>query len=76
MDVKILTATDLGNVIRQARKSQKLTQDDLAGMTGNGRRFISDLENGKPTMHFGKILGVLATLGISLKAFSQWHIDK
>ena len=36
-DTKIKNAKDLGRVVREARKAQKLSQDDLAGMAGTGR---------------------------------------
>lgn len=72
MDHRIPDANDLGKVIRDARKSQGLTQDQLAGMTGTGRRFISELENGKDTVQLGKVLLVLAALGIAIYALSKW----
>ena len=37
MDTKIKNAEDLGRVVREARKAQKLSQGDLAGMDGAGR---------------------------------------
>ena len=72
MDIKIKSAEDLGRVVREARKAQKLSQDDLAGMSGTGRRFIVDLEKGKETVQFGKVLRVLATLGVSVAAIRKW----
>ena len=72
MDTKIKNAEDLGRVVREARKAQKLSQDDLAGMAGTGRRFIVDLEKGKETVQFGKVLRVLVTLGVSVAAIRKW----
>ena len=72
MDFKIKNAEDLGRVVREARKAQKLSQDDLAGMSGTGRRFIVDMEKGKETVQFGKVLRVLATLGVSVAAIRKW----
>jgi y4mF family transcriptional regulator len=60
------TPEDLGSLVRKERKSLGLTQADLALTSGTGMRFISDLENGKPTCQIGKILTVLKTLGIRL----------
>ena len=68
----ILSTKDLGLSIRDARKAQALSQDDLAGMTGTGRRFISDLESGKDTAQIGKILHVLRSLGVALSAVQKW----
>ena len=72
MDTKIKNAGDLGRVVREARKGQKLSQDDLSGMAGTGRRFIVDVEKGKETVQFGKVLRVLATLGVSIAAIRKW----
>ena len=72
MDTKIKNAEDLGRVVREARKAQKLSQDDLAGMAGTGRRFIVDLEKGKETVQFSKVLRVLAALGVSVAAIRKW----
>ena len=50
------------------RKTQGLTQTQLAGLSGVGITFLSNLENGKQTAELGKTLNVLATLGLT---FSQ-----
>ena len=72
MNTAIKNAEDLGRVVREARKAQKLSQNDLAGMAGTGRRFIVDLEKGKETAQLGKVLRVLATLGVSVAAIRKW----
>lgn len=72
MENNILNSRQLGVVIKNARKSQGITQDDLAGMTGIGRRFIGDLESGKETAQIGKALHVLSALGISISATHKW----
>lgn len=57
---------DLGSVIRQVRKNQNLTQEDISGLAGFGNRFIIDLERGKETVQAQKVLDVLALLGLEL----------
>lgn len=57
----------LGAVIRQARKAHGLTQSQLAGLAGAGVRFVSELERGKPGAEIGKVLDVLAVLGLRLR---------
>ena len=57
---------DLGQMIRKTRKFLKLNQSDLALASGTATRFISDLENGKPSCHLGKTLSVLSALGIRI----------
>jgi y4mF family transcriptional regulator len=59
-----MTAGELGALVRQRRKELRLNQSELAMASGTGRRFISDLENGKESCELGKALKVLAGLGI------------
>ena len=61
-----LTPEELGKFIKKERKAMGLTQAELALTSGTGMRFISDLENGKPTCQIGKTLTVLKTLGLRL----------
>ena len=60
------TAYELGQTIRAVRKSQRLTQKDLASLMGAGSRLLTDIERGKPTAQVGKILLALDLLGIDL----------
>ena len=61
------TPQRVGRLIRSTRKALGVTQRDLAMASGTGLRFIIDLEKGKPTCHFGKVLTVLHTLGIKIE---------
>ena len=61
------TPAQIGEIAKAARKRLKATQQALALTSGTGLRFISDLENGKPTCHLGKVLTVLNTLGVDLQ---------
>ena len=63
---QITDAKSLGALVKQIRKSQRLTQEQLAAACGLGRRFIVELERGKVTSHIGKIMQVLSALGLSL----------
>jgi y4mF family transcriptional regulator len=64
--MKITDTKSLGNAVRDARRALRATQDQLALTSGTNRRFIVELEQGKPTAQIGKVLQVLRTLGISL----------
>jgi HTH-type transcriptional regulator / antitoxin HipB len=66
--MNIKSASDLGNLIRKVRKSQHMTQPELAGATGTGTRFIVDLENGKSTCEIDKAITVALMLGIKITA--------
>lgn len=66
--INIGSAKELGELIMHERKAQGLTQTRLAGLSGVGITFLSNLENGKQTAELGKTLNVLATLGLDLLA--------
>lgn len=58
----------LGEMVRETRKAGGLSQQELADMAGVGRRFVSELENGKSTLEFGRVLIVCAASGIDVHA--------
>jgi len=64
--LKITDTEKLGVLIRDTRKAQGLTQEQLAGICGVGVRFIRELEHGKDSCHIGKALTVLQMLGLQL----------
>lgn len=43
-----------------------LTQAGVAQVAGAGNRFVSELERGKATAEFGKVLWVVSVLGLDL----------
>ena len=61
----------LGSIVRQVRKEQGLTQEQLAATTGVGMRFIRELEKGKESCHIGKALTVVSMLGIDVTIGGQ-----
>lgn len=65
---KINSIKTLGNLIRQTRIDQGLTQEQLAASCGFGLRFIREVEQGKETCHIGKVLYVMQMLGIDFIA--------
>lgn len=62
----------IGNLVKNERKRQGVTQLQLAGMAGTGIRLISDIENGKGTIQVQKLLKVLHTLGLGVFIFNPW----
>lgn len=54
----------LGILIRQVRKKQGITQEDLSSLVGVGPRLIGEIERGKPTAEIGKVFQLLAGLGL------------
>ncbi|WP_350297411.1 helix-turn-helix transcriptional regulator [Agrobacterium arsenijevicii] len=67
-NVPVNSIMDLGRMVRRLRESRKLSQQEFADLAGVGRRFLSELENGKPTLEFEKVLQVARAAGISLFA--------
>jgi transcriptional regulator with XRE-family HTH domain len=59
------TASAFGSMIRGRRKALNLRQDQLALATGVGRRFLIELEAGKPSCQLGRSLLVAEALGLS-----------
>lgn len=62
----VKSASDIGAAVREKRKESKLTLAEAAGLCNVNYRFLSDLENGKPTVRLDKVLQVLAALGLDL----------
>ena len=58
------TALAFGSLIRSRRKALNMRQDELALATGIGRRFLIELEAGKPSCQLGRSLLVADALGL------------
>lgn len=57
-------ARRLGALIRARREAMGLRLDDLASAAGVGRRFLHELETGKPSCQLGRALAVAAAVGL------------
>jgi HTH-type transcriptional regulator / antitoxin HipB len=57
---------DFGTQVKKERQRLCLTQARAAGLIGVGVRFLSEPENGKETLEFGKVLRVLQALKIQV----------
>ena len=62
----LATVRDIGSRIRQARLASSMSQGQLAAASGVGRRFLSELEAGKPTLEIGRVLMVCSAAGVPL----------
>ena len=63
---RIRDTKDLGKLIRESRKRQGLTQEQLAATCGVGMRYLRELEHGKESCYIGKALLLVQMLGISI----------
>jgi y4mF family transcriptional regulator len=68
----IQSAEQIGKLIRSERKRQKILQQDLADLSGVSLHFLSNLENGKATVEFRKVLLVLRSLGIEMELRTRY----
>lgn len=55
---------EIGKTILQRRQEMKLTQAEAAALCKVGTRFLSELENGKPTLQLSKVMQVLRAFGL------------
>ncbi|MEU3307163.1 helix-turn-helix domain-containing protein [Nocardiopsis sp. NPDC006832] len=60
-----VTAATVGTVIRDERRSQRLTQVQLARRARVSRTFLIALEEGHPRAALGKVLDVFDALGLN-----------
>jgi HTH-type transcriptional regulator / antitoxin HipB len=65
--IPLQSVKQIGTSVRETRKRLRMTQNELALVSGVGLRFIHDLERGKPTIRLEPTLRVLAALGIQLE---------
>jgi transcriptional regulator with XRE-family HTH domain len=68
MLIDIRSPDELGLLIRAVRKHQKMRMDDVAGSAGVGPVFVREVERGKETVQLGRVMKILAELGIELRA--------
>ncbi len=64
----IYTAADLGRFLARAREEHGLTQQALADQLGVSRRYVSEIENGKPGLYTERLFQALRLLDIRLTA--------
>ncbi|HEX4066935.1 MAG TPA: helix-turn-helix domain-containing protein [Acidobacteriaceae bacterium] len=62
----IRTPVDLGALIRDRRKRLGMDQATLARTVGTSRKWLIEVEKGKPTAQIGLILRTLQALEITL----------
>ena len=63
----MLLMKDIAVLVRNARKEQKATQVELAQFANVGTRFVRDVEDGKESVQFDKLMRVLSTLGLKVE---------
>jgi transcriptional regulator with XRE-family HTH domain len=69
--MRLTRPTDIGALVRDHRRARKVRQADLAARLQVSPKWLSQLENGKPTIQLGLALRVLRDLGITLVAETE-----
>jgi HTH-type transcriptional regulator / antitoxin HipB len=64
--MRIGTAVDLGNQVRERRQTRGLTQVQLAKLAGVSRLWLVHVELGHPGAEFGKVLQLLSALDVTV----------
>jgi HTH-type transcriptional regulator/antitoxin HipB len=64
--MRIRTASDVGAFIRERRTKLGMDQGALAEAAGTSRKWIVEVERGKPRAEIGLLLRTLKTLGVSI----------
>lgn len=65
-DVTTASSKKNGELVRQRRLANHLTQRQLGELAGVGLRLVSELERGKPTLRMDAVNRVLAVFGMML----------
>lgn len=66
--MRIQTAMDVAELVRTGRRRRRMSQQDLATAAGVSRRWLIDLEAGKPRAELALVLSVMNALGTPLTA--------
>jgi HTH-type transcriptional regulator/antitoxin HipB len=74
--MRLRTPRDIGALVRDTRRTAGVTQEGLAERARVSRRWIVDLEAGKPGVELGKVLRVLGVLDIDLDAVAGHSPDR
>jgi len=56
-----------GQIIRDARKGEKVTQQELASRIGTTKSYISKIENGSMTPSVGTFYRIIGALGLRVE---------
>lgn len=68
MEQQLKNVDELGRMVRERRKSLRLTQEDLAAVARVTPRLLGEVERGKATAQLDGVLRILAALGLDLYA--------
>jgi transcriptional regulator with XRE-family HTH domain len=64
--MRVTTAEDLGNLVREKRQAAGMTQRQLAALAGVSRLWLVHVEAGHRGAEFGRVLQLVASLDLAL----------
>ena len=67
----VLAPRDLGLVVREARRSKRMTQGSLAAKAGVSRDWLMALERGNRGAELGRVLNTLAALDLRISVTAR-----
>ena len=73
---RVRSTGEIGHLVRQERKRQKLTLDDIYSVSGLTTRFLSEFERGKPNASLGRAMRTLQILGLELVVLPRGEADR
>ena len=65
---RLRSATDLGAFLAEVRTNKDLTQDEVAERLGISRRYLYEIETGKPSLYTDRLFALLRLYGVTLTA--------
>ncbi len=68
---RVTSVAAIGRLVRNKRRQLGVLQEDAAGLSGVGTKFLSQLENGKETAEIGRVLQVLKSMGLEVYIYPR-----
>lgn len=75
MHLPLKTAADFGSLIRSRRKARGLGQAELAEMVGVSRRWLNQVEAGKPGASLSLVLNTLNALNVQIEVRADEEVS-
>ncbi|OGT35331.1 MAG: hypothetical protein A2W28_03465 [Gammaproteobacteria bacterium RBG_16_51_14] len=66
----------MGQLVRQERKRQDLTMDEVYSASGLTTRFLSEFERGKPNASLGRVMDALQALGLEMLVLPRGDAER
>lgn len=73
---RVRSPAELGSLVRNERKRQKLTLDEVYSASGLTTRFLSEFERGKPNASLGRVMDALQALGLEMIVLPRGEAER